>query len=295
MRSGRLEEVHPPSDLIQAWQPILDLVGAARDGHIEPALDGLERLLRLGDVRAAIPLAEIYAFHAEWKDCLQSAGVSLEHPEHALSLAIFPEMAELAALAAREGELWLPLDTRLHRSREVLWEWQDSAGRNQWLAILDRIQDWSAREGAPPDPAIAPLPLYPSHPDGRNPDDAFRQTKFETRIRNTTRLRPHVMEDPVERARTELFWAISFRLPEVAFRVAAEHPAIVAFEDTLFLAASLIERGEPAAAWERIAAALPRWNPADRAQVAPVALLTHPVIRPIMTAERRAAVLARNG
>ncbi|MEZ5356243.1 MAG: hypothetical protein R2762_26710, partial [Bryobacteraceae bacterium] len=218
-----------------------------------------------------------------------------ENPAEALSLAIFPEMAELAALAAREGELWLPLDTRLHRSREVLLEWPESAGRNQWIAILDRMQDWSAREGAEPGIVISPAPLYPSHPDGRNPDAAFRQERFETRIRNTTRLRPAVMSEPAQRAQTELFWAISFRLPETALRIAAAHPAVVSFSDSLYLATALAETGDDELAWRRIETALPRWQPADRAQVAPVELLTDRVLAALMTPERREAVLLRHG
>lgn len=285
--------MQPPPSLVEAWQPILDLVGAAHDGHVEPALDGLERLLKGGDVRAAIPLAEIHAFLGEWRECLQAAGVSLEHPQEALSLAIFPEMIELAALAAERAGLWLPLDTRVHRSREVLLQWDESAGRRQWLSMLDRVQEWSAREGGAPALRIAPAPLFPSHPDGANPDDGYRLARLETRIRNTTRLRPMEMADPVQRARTELFWAISFRVPEVAFRIAGEHPGVVSWSDTLYLASELIARGRETEAWERIVAALDRWQPRDRAQVAPAELLTVRLLARIMTPERCAAVLRR--
>ncbi|GIE81910.1 hypothetical protein Aph02nite_78600 [Actinoplanes philippinensis] len=127
---------------------------------------------------------------------------------------------------------------------------------------------------------------------------AFLQPQVHHRIRNDVLAHPHVVEAVgAERVRAELVplllqqepgaWAqrlVKGSLGEIGGASAAAEPA--EFTAALEQARELARSGDTEAAWSVVAAAVPKWHSGDPLRIAPLALLTDPILRSLVTPQR---------
>lgn len=84
------------------------------------------------------------------------------------------------------------------------------------------------------------------------------------------------------RLRHRFLMAVSYDRRSIAQQLLVEHPEVCEFADAVRIA----DWADPPHAWKQIIGAIGTWHPICYAQVAPVELLTHPLIRTWMTSER---------
>jgi hypothetical protein len=129
---------------------------------------------------------------------------------------------------------------------------------------------------------------------------AFLGPDVHHRIRNDVLAHPHVIEAAgAGRVRAELVPLLLQRDSGVLARrmvtealgdagEASAPPEPPEFAAALEQARELARRGDTEAAWSTVAAAVPRWHSDDPLRIAPVVLLTDPVLSPLVTAQRAA-------
>ncbi|GLW35734.1 SMI1/KNR4 family protein [Actinoplanes regularis] len=133
---------------------------------------------------------------------------------------------------------------------------------------------------------------------------AFLQPDVQHRIRNDVLGHPHVIEAVgAGRVRAELVplflqresgaWArqlVTEALGEIGDAPAP--PESPEFTAALEQARELARQGDTEAAWSVLAAAVPRWHSDDPLCIAPLTLLTDPVLSPLVTPQRAAWIAA---
>lgn len=127
---------------------------------------------------------------------------------------------------------------------------------------------------------------------------AFLRPPVHHRIRNDVLAHPHVVEAVgAGRVRAELVplflqheaGALAQRLVQEVLGASDGAPAQSEpseFAAALEQARDLARSGDTEAAWSVVAAAVPRWYSEDPLTVAPLTLLTDPVLRPLVTPQR---------
>jgi hypothetical protein len=86
--------------------------------------------------------------------------------------------------------------------------------------------------------------------------------------------------------------AVAFRVDdEIIARWDPKHPHLH-FDQAADAARALVRKKDGARAWDVLASRLGRWYPVDAAQVLPMALVTDPLLAPLLTRERAKLVLA---
>ncbi|GIE88913.1 SMI1/KNR4 family protein [Actinoplanes regularis] len=133
---------------------------------------------------------------------------------------------------------------------------------------------------------------------------AFLQPDVQHRIRNDVLGHPHVIEAVgAGRVRAELVplflqresgaWArqlVKETLGEIGDAPAPPEPP--EFTAALEQARELARQGDTEAAWSVLAAAVPRWHSDDPLCIAPLTLLTDPVLSPLITPQRATLIAA---
>lgn len=132
---------------------------------------------------------------------------------------------------------------------------------------------------------------------------AFLQPDVHHRIRNDVLAHPHVVEAVgAARVRAELVplflqqesGARAHRLVTGALGEAADAPMPAEppeFAAALEQARQFARRGDAEAAWSVVAAAVPQWHSDDPLRIAPLTLLTDPVLGPLVTPQRAAWIV----
>ena len=96
---------------------------------------------------------------------------------------------------------------------------------------------------------------------------------------------------PQELARHCFALAVAFRVDdEIIARWDPKHPTLH-FDQAADAARALVRKGDHDRAWDVLESRLGRWYPVDAAQVLPMALITDPLLAPLLTPERAALVL----
>lgn len=232
----------------------------ALSGQPDTALAALLAFAAEGDASASASAAELLAFMGRWEDVVPHAMALLAKPEAVYAGNVFDDMCALLRRAARE----LSDPELIPRAAAVA----PPARQEQVKVVL--LQD------------SPNLSATVAGPDTERFVDAV--AKAETDKRFTGK--------PLQLARHAFALAVSFRVQDqIIARFDPSNPELH-FDAAVSAACALVRQGDPAAAWAALESKLHAWWPVDKSQVAPVVLLVHPLLAPLMTAERCAHVLA---
>jgi hypothetical protein len=260
-----------------------DPLAAARllalSGDAERAVAALTPLAG-GDAGAAASLAELLAFRGQWAEVIVCARKLVANPGAVYAANVFDDMVRLSALAGIRGAPWesiaaLAADGIASAAREPR---PHLAGRRH--TILEALSAYAARSGAPPHECIEVFGVVRAVPTKEQYEAAVAAAEKKPK------------PTPEAQTRHRIALAASFAQSDELVRWVNAAPAHASFAQVLGAARSLAIRGEAHAAWELIEAQLGAWSPVDRAQVAPVELLTDPTLRELITPARAAQVLA---
>lgn len=229
-------------------------------GQPQAALEALLRFADAGDASASASAAELLAFEGRWAEVLSHATALLTKPESVYAGNVFDDMCALVRRAARE----LGDPEAVQRAAAMV-----PPARQARVAYV-LLQD---------------SPLLSARVD--EPDAA----RFAQAVEKAATDKRWAGE-PQQLARHCFALAVAFRVQdEIIARFDPANP-LLHFDAAVSAACALVRRGEPAAAWAALETRLHDWWPVDKAQVAPVVLVTHALLTPLMTEERRARVLA---
>lgn len=248
-------------------------------GDSDQAFGLLRELAEAGSVSASASLAELAAFRGEWDVVVEHAARLAAEPGAVYAGNVFDDMVRLLALAGERGRPWDEIEEAASR-----------ALRARAARLVDRYAKWLRALRALARDQGSGLVDWPAWSWSR----ASRSTDteaFEAAVAKAPDVRPDLVDDPAGMARHIFSLAVCYAVPAAMIEQYFSHPAAMDFECAVKVARGLAAE-DPERAWSVLEAQVPRWYPVDHAQVAPVALLIDPALRPLCTAERAAAVLA---
>jgi hypothetical protein len=256
----------------------------ALSGDADVAITLLAPMAESGDAGAAASLAELLAFKGRWSEVIGAASLLLAEPQAVYAGNVFTDMVELLGRAGHETRDW----TRIAAAAAHACARVSQRGDPPHLAhprgrILAGLEAYAAREGFPPHELIRIFGIPPSAPDAASHRNA---------VEHVFAYRPDLRGDPSGLAEHLINLAISFRQWDALLERFAEEPSSFRFQHAVPVARALVERQRLDEAWAALEPRLGSWWPVDRAQVAPVELLTDPQLRTLMTVARSAQVLA---
>ncbi len=260
---------------------------AALQGDVATALPLLSECAGQGDDSAAASLAEVLAFLGQWQECLSNAARLIANPFAVYSANVFNDMVRLLgraghetgswdAVAAAAGNARRQVEQRLQTNEMQFPDVKVQAERTRLDAILERLLEDARSRGTPAEGTDGELIRIFSAGPASGPDEAsYRDALAKNKGKPPARL---------------LDLAIVFLIDAEAIRL---FPTVASpsFEQAVFVAQALLRQGDPDKAWETIAGHVADWCPVDPAQVAPVVLLTDPLLRQITTPERALSVI----
>ncbi len=253
-------------------------------GRTEEAIEAFGWMVAQGSAAAGASLAELSAFRGDWSEVVRCARLLVAEPTAVYAANVFDDMVQLLGLAGHEGVPWASVAEAAAHGQDALAA-SDTCGhgRRHLGTILQALADYAAREGQPPHELIRVFGIEGSEPDR----EAYRDA-----VDNVLTLRPNLEGKPDKLARHLFALAAAHHQPDDLVLRFFEAPEIMDFEQAIETARVLVNRGEGQPAWDIIEPRIPLWCPVDDAQVAPVVLLTDRGLRPLVTSERAAALLA---
>jgi hypothetical protein len=227
---------------------------AALRGQPGPALDALVTFAAAGDVGAAASAAELLAFEGRWEPLVPHALALLARPDAVHAGNVFDDMSALVRRAARE----LGDATLVERAA---------------ASVPAKLRERAARVLLADSPNLS-IELEPE--DRARFGAAVALAEVDKRFRGK----------PTALARHCFSLAVVFHVQdEILARHDPANPELH-FDAAVSAARVLARRGDEAGAWALLKPKLHDWWPVDHAQVAPVVLLVHPLLAPLMTTER---------
>jgi hypothetical protein len=232
------------------------------------------------DASAAASLAELLAFRGDWDGVVTNAARLMASPSLVYAGNVVDDMVRLVALAGHHGVPWarvaqaataataaLATETRAHIAKRL--------GR-----IFEDLEAYAARSGAPPHERIA-IFTPPCTPQTR--------ARYDAAVALADK-KPKAAAKAEAQHRMGL--ASTFDQHDELLRLVQLTPQYASFAHWLTAARYLASTGDPEAAWTLLSPHLSEWSPVDYAQVAPVDLLTDPVLCELITSTRAASILA---
>ncbi|MBW2454742.1 MAG: hypothetical protein JRI68_09530 [Deltaproteobacteria bacterium] len=256
----------------------------AMTGRADEAIEAFSWMVEQGSAAAAASLAELSAFRGDWSQVVRCARMLVAEPTAVYAGNVFDDMVQLLGLAGHEGEPWASVaEAAAHGTEALAASDTCGHGRHHLGTILQALADYAARAGQPPHELIRVF--------GAAPEDVDLQA-YRDAVDHVLTHRPNLEGKPDQLARHLFALAAAYHQPEDLVLRFFEAPEIMDFEQAIETARVLADRGDRQRAWEIVEPRIPLWCPVDDAQVAPVVLLTDRGLRPLVTPERAAAVLA---
>lgn len=269
--------------------PIQTAQQAALQGATDAAVKQFTAILEGGGAGAAASLAEIEAFRGRWPEVLRNAFVFMRDPTMARVSNSLNDVLRLAALAGFNTGAWsdihgevVAIRKHLLAKKELKLYAEEVAGDGfKQLIELAKSKgkadyDWG----------------WANYTED---DEDTRDKRAETVIAD--KLAKHkvkkLFKDDADLRRHLFALAGTYLSYKTAIRLYDEYGIddLRTFDTTAFVATALARAGRAKDAWKAVEKAVAVWWPVDVLQVAPVALLTDPDVRPLMTPERCAQVL----
>jgi len=227
-------------------------VAAALQGQPDAALEALLGFAQAGDVAAGASAAELLGFMGRWADLVPHAAALIAKPDAVYAGNVFDDMCALLRRAARE----LGRPAIIQAAAATVPKGMEA--RRDAVLLQDSL---SAK----------------ADPENRaRYDEAIAESSTGKRFKGK----------PDDLARHCFALAVVFNVDDAIIeRYDARNPRF-GFEQAVYTALALARRGDAQAAWAVLEPKLGRWWPVDRAQVAPVELIVHPLLLPLMTPER---------
>lgn len=259
--------------------PLAAARARALGGDAEAAISALRPLAET-DAGAAASLAELRAFTGDWAGVADAAARLIASPGSVYASNVFDDMVRLVAIAGHHGVPWSRIDAIAAGGLAGLAAEPRPHVQRRLGTILEELRAYAARAGAPPHERIAVFGVTPSVPSREQCEAAVAAAEKKPK------------KTPEEQARHLIALAVSHRQADEIVRRVRAAPKAGSFAMVREAAGLLAADGEADAAWALIASRLGDWWPVDVAQVAPVELLTDPLVRELVTKDRAAAVLA---
>ena len=229
-------------------------VAAALQGQPDAALEALLGFAQAGDVAASASAAELLGFMGRWADLVPHAAALIAKPDAVYAGNVFDDMCALLRRAARE------------------------------LGTPDIIKAAAAtvRKGME---ARRDAVLLQDSPALGTKADPENRARYEQAVAESSAGK-RFKGKPDDLARHCFALAVAFNVDDaIIARYDPKNPRF-GFEQAVYTALALARRGDAQAAWAVLEPKLGSWWPVDRAQVAPVELIVHPLLLPLMTPER---------
>jgi len=257
---------------------------AALAGRTEEALEAFGWMVEQGSAAAAASLAELSAFRGDWPQVVRCARMLIAEPTAVYAGNVFEDMVQLLALAGHEGEPWESVGAAAAHGLDAL-EASDTCehGRHHLGTILEALAGYAERRGEGPHELVRP---------GGPPQGPIDLDEYRDGVDDVLVHRPNLKGKPDQLARHLFALAVVYRQPDDMVARFFDAPEAMDFDQAVEVARVLVDRGEAPRAWAVLAERIPSWWPVDDAQVAPMVLLTDRSLRPLVTPERAAQVLA---
>lgn len=265
----------------------------------------LQQLAHDGDVTACPSLAELLAFEGKWEEVIPNAARLIAAPDVVRAGNVFDDMVRLLGRAGHKTGKWKDIERLARDARgQIDSRAEKQQLRNRYHVILDRLSAYARGRGS-----ISFLQRLADKRAGRmipehelimlwkKPGDvpaAERRLQLHGATQNVSTHRPDLKGDPKGLSRHLFALAQSFDCPEEALTRFEADPEPIGFDGALYVARHLASQKRSDKAWEIIHSKLCEWAPVDPAQVAPVILLTDPVLERMMTKVRCEKVLYRS-
>jgi predicted DNA-binding WGR domain protein len=243
---------------------------AALMGRVDEAIPVLTKLAdEKKDIAAAAALAEIHAWRGEWPAFVERALVVLANRRAVIGNTT-DELAWLLVVAAEHTGDWDRIATGISADSTMVSEKyvraQVEAKGNAPVVKVDRDERY------------------------RNEPLEVRRGYYDRAMDPSVAAKRDKNADGTKKA--ELMYAFGYGLDELALAKLPAAEKLVSWEQITKLAGWLVDLGRPDDGWALIERSLDRWWPLSHAQIAPMRLLVDERLRPLLTAERRAKILA---
>lgn len=255
-------------------------------GDTDEAVAELTKLVGSKNLGAVAALAQIEAFRGQWPEVLRHEYAFMRRPDSVYACNVFADARNLVALAGVKTGAWAEIETQTTAIRDALLAKRSLAkyvdGSCLEASGMDKLIEFARSRGESAfawdlcaEVGVSDAALANQWESGTAYIDANRKNK-------------------IERVGGYFDYAANIRAYPHAVQVFDEFgiKGTHSFETHVFVASALARVGRGDEAWKVIEKALPEWVPVDMAQVAPVLLLSDEGVRPLMTSERCAWVLA---
>jgi hypothetical protein len=269
--------------------PIQTAQQTALQGDTDAAVKQLTAILDGGRAGAGAALAEIEAFRGQWPEVLRHAFAFMRDPTMARVGNSLTDVLRLAALAGFNTGGWSDLHDEVVAIRKHLLSKKELKLYAEAVAgdgFKQLIELAKSKGKADYDWGWANYTEDDEDTRDKRADtviaDKLAKHKVKKLFKEEADLRRHLFA----LAATYLSYKTAIRLFEQE-----GVDDLRTFDTTAFVATALARAGRAKDAWKVIEKAVSVWWPVDVLQVAPVALLTDPNLRPLMIPERCAQVL----
>lgn len=242
-------------------------------------MPSLAEIAAAGDDAAAASLAEMLAYLGRWDEVIVCAGRLVANPLAVYAGNVLIDMILLIGRAGHETGRWTDIaaladaawhkvDARLTANPDGFPDTKVEGLRGSMLVPIDRLGEYALDKGR----AVKHENVNLFLPVTKAPNPAtYKAALKKNRGASLTR---------------QMSFACIFRVEDEMIRLAEALDGKLQFDQAVPLARVLLRRGQPEAAWTAIERGWPEWGPVDRAQVAPVCLLTDEAVLDAMTPER---------
>lgn len=259
----------------------------ALQGQTDIAMQALQSFADAGDAAASASLAELFAFRGCWEEVILHAGRLIENPTAVYAGNVFNDMICLLGRAGHETGQWQQIADAAVSAWEKTDRTEDRVHiRDPHLEILDNLKSYAAGQGEAPHN----LPLV--FGIGSHFTQADRDASYKNAVHEATHNNDKLRHDPVKLTAYLFAIAINLNQSDDALNIyrAGEMPAN--FDNAVHIAQLLAERGDLGGSGQVLWNHMSLWWPVDKAQVAPVILLTNPKLKTLLNTDRCEQVLA---
>ena len=256
-------------------------------GQPDIAIQALRRFADAGDAAASASLAELLAFRGCWEEVILHAGRLIENPTSVYAGNVFNDMICLLGRAGHETGQW----QQIADAAASAWEKTDRTEervhvRNRHFRILETLKGYALRRGK------APHELIRVFGNPFSATQADRDARYKAAVYEATYNNQEISQSAAKLTAYLFAIAINSNQSEDAIKIydAGNMPAN--FDYAVHLARMLVEGGNLEGGWQVLWNHMSLWWPVDKAQVAPVILLTDPKLKTLLDQDRCDQILA---